>query len=43
MCYRGAVDESGQQFVAYFLPTEETMRKRKVDFEEGVNYNPDQK
>ena len=39
---RGAVDESGEQFVAYFLPTEETMRKRKADFEESVDYTPDQ-
>lgn len=39
---RGAVDESGEQFVAYFLPTEETMRKRKADFEENVEYTPEQ-
>ncbi|KAK7104711.1 RNA polymerase II-associated factor 1 homolog [Littorina saxatilis] len=39
---RGAVDESGEQFVAYFLPTEETMGKRKADFEETVDYTPDQ-
>lgn len=35
---RGVVDESGEQFVAYFLPTEDTMRKRKRDAEEGVEY-----
>ena len=39
---RGAVDESGEQFVAYFLPTEETMRKRKADFEQNIDYTPDQ-
>lgn len=39
---RGAVDESGEQFVAYFLPTEETMRKRKADFEQEIDYIPDQ-
>ncbi|XP_076464855.1 RNA polymerase II-associated factor 1 homolog [Babylonia areolata] len=39
---RGAVDESGEQFVAYFLPTPETMRKRKADFEECVEYTPEQ-
>lgn len=35
---RGVVDESGEQFVAYFLPTEDTMRKRKRDADEGVEY-----
>lgn len=29
---RGVMDESGEQFVAYFLPTEETMEKRRTDF-----------
>lgn len=37
--YRGAVDENNEQFVAYFLPTEETLTKRKRDSEEGVDYN----
>lgn len=32
------MDEEGNQFVAYFLPNEETLRKRKRDFEEGVDY-----
>ena len=36
--YRGMVDEDGEQFVGYFLPTEETTRKRKRDFEEGIQY-----
>jgi len=29
-------DESGEQFVAYFLPTEETMTKREKDKQSGV-------
>lgn len=28
-------DESGEQFVAYFLPTDETMVKRNRDKEDG--------
>lgn len=32
------MDESGEQFVAYFLPVEETMRKRKRDAENGLEY-----
>lgn len=36
--YRGMMDEEGNQFVAYFLPNEDTLRKRKRDFEEGVDY-----
>ena len=39
--YRGMVDEAGNQFVAYFLPTEETLEKRKSDREEGVDYKPE--
>ncbi|XP_013867924.1 RNA polymerase II-associated factor 1 homolog [Austrofundulus limnaeus] len=35
---RGMMDEEGNQFVAYFLPNEETLRKRKRDSEEGVDY-----
>ena len=38
---RGAVDESGEQFVAYFLPTDETLQKRKRDADDGVDYVPD--
>lgn len=29
---RGVMDESGEQFVAYFLPTEDTLEKRRIDF-----------
>jgi len=32
------VDESGDQFVAYFLPTEETLEKRRRDIETEVDY-----
>lgn len=39
--YRGMMDEEGNQFVAYFLPNEDTLRKRKRDFEEGVDYMPE--
>ena len=28
---RGVMDESGEQFVAYFLPTDETLAKRRSD------------
>jgi RNA polymerase II-associated factor 1 len=36
------MDESGEQFVAYFLPTEETMEKRKKDQETGVEYEDEE-
>ncbi|KAG1705839.1 RNA polymerase II-associated factor 1 [Nymphon striatum] len=39
---RGVMDESGEQFVAYFLPTEETVRKRKRDKEAGTDYEFDE-
>ena len=35
------VDESGDQFVAYFLPTSETLGKRKRDAADGIPYAPD--
>ena len=35
------MDESGEQFVAYFLPTDETMAKRAEDMTEGVKYKED--
>ncbi|KAM4641668.1 RNA polymerase II-associated factor 1 homolog [Discoglossus pictus] len=38
---RGMMDEEGNQFVAYFLPGEETMRKRKRDQDEGLDYMPE--
>lgn len=37
---RGMMDESGEQFVAYFLPTEQTLQQRHQDTEEGVPYDP---
>ncbi|TDH14761.1 hypothetical protein EPR50_G00024230 [Perca flavescens] len=38
---RGMMDEEGNQFVAYFLPHEETIRKRKRDCDEGMDYMPE--
>lgn len=40
--HRGMMDEEGNQFVAYFLPNEETMRKRKRDVDEDVEFMPDE-
>ena len=34
---RGMVDESGEQFVAYFLPTEETLDKRRFEADGTVD------
>lgn len=39
---RGVMDESGEQFVAYFLPTEDTINKRKIDELEGKEYGEDE-
>lgn len=36
------MDESGEQFVAYFLPTENTLEKRRADIASGVLYEDDQ-
>ena len=38
---RGVMDESGEQFVAYFLPTPETLQKRQRDAENGIRYDPE--
>uniref|UniRef100_UPI0037E7B57D RNA polymerase II-associated factor 1 homolog n=1 Tax=Semicossyphus pulcher TaxID=241346 RepID=UPI0037E7B57D len=38
---RGMMDEEGNQFVAYFLPNEDTIRKRKRDCDEGMDYMPE--
>lgn len=38
---RGMMDEEGNQFVAYFLPSEETIRKRKRDDDECIDYMPE--
>lgn len=35
------MDEEGNQFVAYFLPVDDTMRKRKRDEEEEMDYAPE--
>ncbi|KAH0566843.1 RNA polymerase-associated factor [Cotesia glomerata] len=39
---RGVMDESGEQFVAYFLPLEETMEKRRRDFAAEIEYADDE-
>ena len=39
---RGVMDEFGEQFVAYFLPTEDTMEKRQRDFAMEREYDEDQ-
>lgn len=36
------MDESGEQFVAYFLPLEETMEKRRRDFTAEMEYAEDE-
>lgn len=36
------MDESGEQFVAYFLPLEETLEKRRRDFTAGIDYTDDE-
>lgn len=38
---RGVMDESGEQFVAYFLPTEDTLEKRRMDFSKEIIYEDD--
>jgi len=39
---RGVMDESGEQFVAYFLPSEETLNKRKKDQDANKEYEEDE-
>ncbi|KAL3278415.1 hypothetical protein HHI36_013737 [Cryptolaemus montrouzieri] len=39
---RGVMDESGEQFVAYFLPTEDTLVKRREDFANQIQYQDDE-
>lgn len=39
---RGMMDENNEQFVAYFLPTEETLTKRHQDDLAGVAYSEDE-
>ena len=38
---RGVMDESGEQFVAYFLPTDDTMVKRAEDMLKERDYDDD--
>ena len=42
LVYRGMVDASGDQFVAYFLPSKETLGKRKRDQESADDYVEDE-
>merc|ERR1712088_1167050 len=39
---RGMVDEDNDQFVAYFLPTENTVEKREKDKSMGINYDDEE-
>ncbi|XP_014296655.1 RNA polymerase II-associated factor 1 homolog [Microplitis demolitor] len=39
---RGVMDENEEQFVAYFIPTDETLEKRKKDKEMGLDYRDDE-
>ena len=39
---RGMVDESNEQFVAYFLPTPDTIEKREEDKRLGIPFRDDQ-
>ena len=36
------VDEAGDQFVAYFLPTEDTLFKRATDADAGMDYTEEE-
>lgn len=36
------MDESGEQFVAYFLPIEDTLVKRREDFAQEIPYQDDE-
>ena len=39
---RGMVDESNEQFVAYFLPTPDTIEKKEEDKRLGIPFRDDQ-
>lgn len=34
-------DQDGNNFVAYFMPTEETLQQKLVEEAEGLNYTPE--
>jgi len=38
---KGLVDKNGEQFVAYFLPTEDTIKKRNRDNDNDTEYDAD--
>jgi hypothetical protein len=33
-------DQDGNNFVAYFVPTEETLQKKLAEEAEGIDYTP---
>lgn len=39
---RGVMDETGEQFVAYFLPTGDTLTKRARDASNGIEYDDEE-
>ena len=41
MLDRGVMDETGEQFVAYFLPNADTMEKRARDASNSIDYDDD--
>ena len=42
LTFRGMVDESNEQFVAYFLPTSDTIERREEDKRLGMPFREDQ-
>lgn len=39
--FSGMMDEEGEQFVTYFLPSKETLEKRMLDTAEGAEFDPE--
>lgn len=39
---RGVMDETGEQFVAYFLPTKDTLEKRVRDIANSKDYDDEE-
>ncbi|XP_011402726.1 PREDICTED: RNA polymerase II-associated factor 1 homolog [Amphimedon queenslandica] len=39
---RGMMDENNEQFVAYFLPSPDTITKREEDDRDGISFRPDE-
>ena len=36
------MDENNEQFVAYFLPSPDTISKREEDERDGISFRPDE-